>query len=319
MVGEDEQLWTIGELAVEAGVTVRTLRHYDNLDLLAPEERSGGGHRRYSRGDVERLYRILALRGLGFGLREIASLIDGDEGSLPAATRGQLARIDEQIEAAEQLRQRLRGVLQALDDTEEPSTEQLIDTMEAMSMAVKLTRIYTRAGDAGQTRRGDRSPVAKTAPVIAAGGDVDELNAQIGQALTIAAMPDRPRRWLARIQNDLFDLGGDLSVPWSPEGDRREGRIDAGYVDWLEEVCDEVNAGLEPLGSFAIPGGSAASAQLHVCRTVCRRAERAVLGAEEVNPEIVRYLNRLSDLLFILARSVNAEPETLWEPGGHAE
>ena len=318
MAVDDERTWTIGELAEEAGVTVRTLRHYDQPGLLEPEERSGGGHRRYGPDDVERLYRILALRGLGFGLREVAGLIDGDEGSMVAATRAQLARVDEQIGAAEQLRRRLRAVLESLEGPDRPSTEQLIDTMEAMNMAVKLTRIYTRAGDAGQTRLGDRSPVAKTAAVIAAGGDVDELNAQIGQARAVAELPERGREWLARIQNDLFDLGGDLSVPWDPEGDTRAERIDAGYVEWLEGVCDTVNAELEPLASFTIPGGSPAAAQLHVCRTVCRRAERATLRVEAVNPEIVRYLNRLSDLLFILARALNTGPEILWEPGGHA-
>ena len=183
-------------------------------------------------------------------------------------------------------------------------------------MAVNLTRIYTRLGDAGETHLGDMSRVPKTHPRIEAYGDVDELNAQIGVALTIAGMPDAYGAWLRRIQNDLFDVGADLAVP--PGGERERLRVTPGYVTWLEERCDEVNADLPKLRSFLLPGGTPAAAQLHVCRTVCRRAERRALLVEDANPEVVRYLNRLSDLLFILSRGVNVAAggsEPLWEPG----
>ncbi|MEA2155892.1 MAG: cob(I)alamin adenosyltransferase [Solirubrobacteraceae bacterium] len=180
-------------------------------------------------------------------------------------------------------------------------------------MTVNLTRIYTRLGDGGETHLGDMSRVPKTHPRIEAYGDVDELNSQIGVALTLADLPDQHRSWLRRVQNDLFDVGADLAVPHG--GDRERLRVSADQTTWLEGACDEVNATLEPLRSFVLPGGTPAAAQLHVCRTVCRRAERRALLVEDSNPEVVRYLNRLSDLLFILSRGANAGDEPLWEPG----
>jgi cob(I)alamin adenosyltransferase len=180
-------------------------------------------------------------------------------------------------------------------------------------MTVNLTRIYTKLGDGGETHLGDMSRVPKTHPRIEAYGDVDELNAQIGVTLAVAGLPEQYKAWLRRIQNDLFDVGADLAVPHG--GDRERLRVDAGQVTWLEGACDEVNATLAPLKSFVLPGGTAAGAHLHVCRTVCRRAERRALLVEDSNPEVVRYLNRLSDLLFILSRGANDGEEPLWEPG----
>jgi cob(I)alamin adenosyltransferase len=180
-------------------------------------------------------------------------------------------------------------------------------------MTVNLTRIYTKLGDGGETHLGDMSRVPKTDPRIEAYGQIDEVNAQVGLALTVPGLDEQFAGWLRRVQNDLFDLGADLSVP---SGDERERlRVVPEQVTWLEQVCDEVNAQLEPLRSFVLPGGSQAAAHLHVCRTVCRRAERRALLVEGANPEIVRYLNRLSDLLFILSRAANAGEEPLWEPG----
>ena len=180
-------------------------------------------------------------------------------------------------------------------------------------MTVNLTRIYTRLGDKGETHLGDMSRVPKTHPRIEAYGTVDELNSQLGVALTLDDLPDQYRQWLRRVQNDLFDLGADVSVP---EGGQRERlRVKPEQTEWLERACDEVNATLEPLKSFVLPGGGAAAAQLHVCRTVCRRAERRALEVDQLNPEVVRYLNRLSDLLFILSRGANRGEEPLWEPG----
>jgi cob(I)alamin adenosyltransferase len=180
-------------------------------------------------------------------------------------------------------------------------------------MTVNLTRIYTKLGDGGETHLGDMTRVPKTHPRIEAYGDVDELNAQIGVTLTLGDLPEPYRDWLRRVQNDLFDVGADLAVPHG--GDRERLRVDAGQVTWLEGACDEVNATLAPLKSFVLPGGTPAAAQLHVCRTVCRRAERRALLVEDSNPEVVRYLNRLSDLLFILSRGANAGDEPLWQPG----
>jgi cob(I)alamin adenosyltransferase len=163
------------------------------------------------------------------------------------------------------------------------------------------------------------SRVPKTDPSIEVLGDIDELNAQLGAALATRDVPDRYSAWLRRIQNDLFDLGAELSVP-SHFGDQRvHPRVTPDYVLWLETVCDEVNAKLEPLDSFVLPGGTACAAQLHVCRTVCRRAERRALLANPTNPEIIRYLNRLSDLLFVLSRGVSPGAEPLWEPGSHSQ
>ena len=182
---------------------------------------------------------------------------------------------------------------------------------------VRLTRIYTRGGDEGETSLGDGSRVSKLDCRIGAFGTVDELNSAIGLVLA-GEPPDAMREPLVRIQNELFDVGADLSVPWGV-GDRL--RVEQPMIDALEQLCDDFNAELPELRSFVLPGGTEASARLHVARTICRRAERDVLlGAQEVdlNPLVLRYLNRLSDLLFILARAANASAgrdEPLWKPG----
>jgi cob(I)alamin adenosyltransferase len=183
-------------------------------------------------------------------------------------------------------------------------------------MTVNLTRIYTRLGDGGETHLGDMSRVPKTHPRIEAYGTLDELNAQIGLALTATELPAQYAGWLRQVQNDLFDLGADISVPEDKDAERERLRISPDQTEWLEQRCDEVNDALPKLRSFVLPGGNAAAAQLHVCRTVCRRAERrAIEVGDELNPEVVRYLNRLSDLLFILSRGANDGDEPLWEPG----
>jgi cob(I)alamin adenosyltransferase len=183
-------------------------------------------------------------------------------------------------------------------------------------MTVNLTRIYTKLGDGGETHLGDMSRVPKTHPRIEAYGDVDELNAQLGVTLTVEGLPAQYAQWLRRVQNDLFDIGADLSVPHG--GDRERLRVRPEQVTWLEAACDEVNETLAPLKSFVLPGGTPAAAHLHVCRTVCRRAERRAILVADANPEVVRYLNRLSDLLFILSRGANGGEEPLWEPGRFA-
>lgn len=184
-------------------------------------------------------------------------------------------------------------------------------------MAVNLTRIYTRTGDGGETHLGDMSRVPKTHPRIEAYGDVDELNSHLGVVLASGGVPEQYVAWLERIQNDLFDVGADLAVP--PDApDTKAGarlRVQESQTAWLEECCDEANEALAPLRSFLLPGGTLAAAQLHVARTVCRRAERRVLDVEDHSAETRRYLNRLSDLLFILARASNYGDEPLWKPG----
>ena len=183
---------------------------------------------------------------------------------------------------------------------------------------VRLTKIYTRGGDKGETSLGDGSRVSKLDGRIEAFGAVDELNAALGVVLA-GELPAELRDALARVQNELFDLGADLSVPAGVDGRLR---VEQSMVDRLERDCDRFNAELPELRSFVLPGGTEAAARLHVARTLCRRAERDVLRAaaeHEVGPLVAVYLNRLSDLLFVLARAANAlagQDEPLWKPGG---
>jgi cob(I)alamin adenosyltransferase len=189
--------------------------------------------------------------------------------------------------------------------------------MRARDEPVRLTKIYTRGGDAGETSLGDGSRVSKLDCRIGAFGTVDELNSALGVVLA-GDVPAELRPPLERVQNELFDVGADLSVPWGVT-DRL--RVEQEMVDALEHLCDRFNADLPELRSFVLPGGSETAARLHVARTLCRRAERDALEASqelELNPLVLRYLNRLSDLLFILARAANANAgreEPLWKPG----
>jgi len=189
--------------------------------------------------------------------------------------------------------------------------------VRARDEPVRLTKIYTRGGDTGETSLGDGSRVSKLDCRIGAFGTVDELNSVLGVVLA-GDVPEDVREPLERIQNELFDVGADLSVPWGVT-DRL--RVEQGMIDALEGFCDLFNESLPELRSFVLPGGTETAARLHVARTICRRAEREVLlGAQEVelNPLVLAYLNRLSDLLFILARTANARDERdepLWKPG----
>jgi cob(I)alamin adenosyltransferase len=182
---------------------------------------------------------------------------------------------------------------------------------------VRLTSIYTGGGDEGETSLGDGARTSKTDPLIAAIGALDELGAALGLALAVE-LPGRLRLPLEGIQNELFDLGADLSVP-PVEGERERLRIGQGRVESLERLCDEMNAELEPLRSFLLPGGTEAGSRLHLARAICRRAEREVLVAAREhaqNPLLAVYLNRLSDLLFIFARVAAGDGgERLWRPG----
>jgi cob(I)alamin adenosyltransferase len=185
---------------------------------------------------------------------------------------------------------------------------------------VHLTRIYTRTGDDGTTALGDMSRVAKSGPRVVAYGDVDETNSTIGVAIALGQLDADIVELLTTIQNDLFDVGADLCTPVEPDPKWEPLRIDQTYIDRLEAACDTYNARLEPLSSFVLPGGSPGAALLHICRTTARRAERAawvLLGSEPAasNGLTATYLNRLSDLLFILARVANlATGDVTWTP-----
>jgi len=188
-------------------------------------------------------------------------------------------------------------------------------------MAVHLTRIYTKTGDDGTTALGDFNRVRKTDVRLAAYADTDECNAALGVAVTVGGLSPEILAPLAQIQNDLFDVGADLCSPIVPDPRYPPLRITEDYVTRLEGWCDAFNEGLSKLESFILPGGTPGSAYLHVTRTVTRRAERSVWAlleddAERTNPLTAKYLNRLSDLLFILGRVANPRGDVLWQPGG---
>jgi cob(I)alamin adenosyltransferase len=187
---------------------------------------------------------------------------------------------------------------------------------------VVLSRIYTRTGDDGTTTLGDMSRARKTDPRLAAYADTDEANSAIGVSLTLGQLPDDIRQTLLRVQNELFDVGADLCNPVTANPAYIPLRVDERYISALEQSCDEFNSGLPVLRSFVLPGGTPGAALLHVARTVVRRAERSAWAALEaypdsMNPLTAKYLNRLSDLLFILARKANeGTGDVLWKPGG---
>ena len=188
-------------------------------------------------------------------------------------------------------------------------------------MAVHLTRIYTKTGDDGTTALGDMSRVRKTSTRLAAYADVDEANSAIGVVLALGAPDPELATLLQRVQNDLFDVGADLCTPVVADPEYPPLRVLPEYTARLEEACDTYNARLTKLSSFILPGGTPAAALLHVARTVVRRAERSVWALLEVEPdttsaETARYLNRLSDLLFILSRTANPDGDVPWKPGG---
>jgi cob(I)alamin adenosyltransferase len=188
-------------------------------------------------------------------------------------------------------------------------------------MAVHLTKIYTRTGDDGTSGLADFSRVSKTDPRLAAYADTEEANAAIGVALALGSLADDLAATLRLVQNDLFDVGADLATPVVPDPKYPPLRVDQGYIDRLESWCDEFLTGLPTLDSFILPGGTPGAALLHVARTVTRRAERSAWAmweadAEHANVLAAKYLNRLSDLLFILCRRANPDGDVKWQPGG---
>ena len=188
-------------------------------------------------------------------------------------------------------------------------------------MAVHLTRIYTRTGDDGTTGLSDFSRVAKTDPRLIAYADCDETNAALGVVMALGAPPPLVAATIVRLQNELFDLGADLATPIAPDPQYPPLRVTQDYIDRLEAECDSFNAALSELRSFILPGGTPAGALLHVARTIARRAERSAwalmaVDPDRTNPLAPTYLNRLSDLLFILGRVANPDGDVQWVPGG---
>lgn len=191
-------------------------------------------------------------------------------------------------------------------------------------MAVHITRVYTRTGDDGTTGLSDFSRVPKTDTRLVGYADIEEANAAIGAAIALGAPDEEMRATLVRIQNDMFDAGADLATPIVDDPKYPPLRITQDYVDRLEHWCDDYNARLSPLNSFILPGGSPLSALLHVARTAVRRAERSAWAAVEAHGDGVsvlpaKYLNRLSDLMFVLCRLANPDGDVLWQPGGERD
>ncbi|MFI5064539.1 MAG: cob(I)yrinic acid a,c-diamide adenosyltransferase [Streptosporangiales bacterium] len=323
---------SVGALARQAGTTVRTVRYYEQVGLLAPASRSEGGHRRYGPQQRARLLRILALRELGVPVGRIGRIADGDDSHALAQVLGDHRGILEQQRAvlSRALDRIDRLIAAPSSSAAQPSDSQTaLDLLEGIAMSIALTRIYTRTGDDGSTALGSPDRVAKTDPRIEVIGAVDELCAAIGMALS--RCPEGPvSAVLWRIQNELFDLGADLAVPpaagstsdSSPEagtegtGNPSTVRISAEYAARVEHDCDHFNAGLPSLRSFVLPGQSSPASEIHFARAVCRRAERRAWHLHDTNPQILRYLNRLSDLLFILARTTAEPAELQWQAAG---
>jgi cob(I)alamin adenosyltransferase len=309
MTVRDPQL-SVGELARLTGATVRTVRHYEDVGLLPPAERSSGGHRRYRAEHVRRLRHVLALRELGVPIERIRPIADGeDRQALLRVLTTHRTEIDRQRAVLATTVDRIDRLTRPDGASGEWSPDVVLDLLEGLTMSVQLTTIYTRTGDDGTTELGSADRIAKTDARIELIGAVDELSAALG--LVLAQAPDGPVvEVLWRIQNELFDRGADLAGSLTQPSER----VGAAQIAALERDCDRFNAELTPLRSFLLPGSSAGSAGLHLARAVCRRAERQAWQVDDAPAPARQYLNRLSDLLFILARASETGTERLWRP-----
>lgn len=308
----------IGDAARALSTTPRTLRYYEQRGLLGPSEISQSGHRRYGRQALQRARRVLKLRGLGLSLVDIAAALDGDESQLNEILMAQAASLDTHLAELHTLRQRLgsllaRGAPNPLAGASERFDES-IDLLEELAMTIVLSRIYTRTGDHGTTTLANEVQVEKTDPLLEVIGDLDELTTALG--LAVAASADGSGTQvgeLRTIQNELFNLGADLAhVNSDGSLSPTKALIDESNIRRLEQLCDKLNADLVPPDSFVLPGGDPLSAALHHARAICRRAERHSWAVTTSNPAAGPYLNRLSDLLFILARSAEGGGECTW-------
>lgn len=316
----------IGAAARALGTTARTLRYYDQRGLIKPSEVTANGHRRYDEHAQRTARRVLALRNLGLTLATIGKILVGNgPDDVTTVLTAQAQLIDAEIDQLNALRIRIADLLTATPPAPHPShpagksdelTEQTLNLLEDLAMKIILSRIYTRTGDDGTTALAGGVRVDKTDPRLEVMGDVDELLSALGVA--IATLEARHCDILRSIQNDLFDLGADLASTGlhPPNGDGRA-RVDASYVTRLEQACDEANRDLDPPASFVLPGASAGSAALHHARAICRRAERHCWTVPDATEDAHRYLNRLSDLLFILARAAETDDEPTWDPSTH--
>lgn len=313
----------IGAAARSLGTTGRALRYYEQRGLMRPTEVSVSGHRRYDELDLHRARRVLALRKLGLSLATIGKVLTGQgPEELTEVLTAQAQRIDAELNELSSLRTRLADLLTAASadrsDTATPPsrTEETLNLLEELAMKIVLSRIYTRTGDDGTTALAGGTRVDKTDTRLEVMGDVDELVSAIGVA--IAALDARHTDILRSVQNDLFDLGADLaSAGTRASGAEADPLVGATYITRLEQACDEANAHLDPPASFVLPGTGTGSAALHHARAICRRAERHSWSVPEIADEGHRYLNRLSDLLFILARSAAIDAEPTWTPSAH--
>lgn len=310
-VPETTDEWSIGQLADEAGITVRTLHHYDSIGLLPASGRTDAGHRRYHDQDVRRLYEITALRQLGLSLAEIAGVVD-DSAALPRTMERQLRRVQDQLGLLTQLQDQLLRLTRNLASGRHPDSSDLINAMELTTMTFSFDQIVSRTGDDGTTGLADESRVNKDSRLVAAMGDVDELQSNLGVIIDHPEGSAEVGEMLRHIQNDLFDLGADLAQPTTDD----TAQLTDNHTDWLEEKLRLLAESLDDVPLPILQTGGALSSHLHVARTVCRRAERSVVAARpEVDDPCKRYLNRLSDFLFVLARTTATYSEsarTIW-------
>jgi cob(I)alamin adenosyltransferase len=309
----DHETVGIGTAARLIGTTERTLRYYEQRGLLPLVEVSAAGHRRYNDSSLRQARRVLTLRTLGLSLSSIGTVLSGSNpNEIAAVLKTQAERLDADLTEILALRERVTQTMQAASTSD--TTNDTLDLLEEIAMKIVLTRIYTRTGDGGTTALGGGTRVDKTDSRLEVMGDVDELTSAIGVA--IAASGSRDTALLNSIQNDLFDLGADIAASGQSEADGPR-HVGPEYVRRIEHACDEANAGLEPPASFVLPGSNGASAALHLARAICRRAERHSWSLPAAPSEARRYLNRLSDLLFIMARAAETSAEPTWIPSNH--
>lgn len=317
----------IGAAARTLGTTQRTLRYYEQRGLLLPVEVRAGGHRRYDGLALGRARRVLALRALGLSLATIGEVLRGDsQDDITAALTDQARRLDAELGELTSLRSRIAKVLAAVPVTDPVTnktvrthtTDEALNLLEELAMRIVLSRIYTRTGDDGTTALAGGIRVDKSDPRLEVLGDVDELVCALGVAIAAPGSGGQHDEELRGIQNDLFDLGADLAATASSgTSENATPLVGAAYITRLEQACDRANAHLDPPASFVLPGSNAASAALHHARAICRRAERHSWIVPELPEQCHRYLNRLSDLLFILARAAETGAEPTWTPTMH--
>lgn len=303
----------IGDAARILSTTPRTLRYYEQRGVIRPTEVRESGHRRYDRATLDRARRVLRLREFGVPIDAAAAAVDGDPATLIGILTSQAAALDAHLAQLGDLRARLGVLLSHRGDAGPDYLDESLGLLKELSMKIVLSQIYTRAGDHGTTDLADGARVEKTDPLLDAIGDVDELITAIGVA--VAASPDVPVEELRTIQNELFDLGADIArIDRDERSASTPPLVTEANIRRLEHRCDELNADLVPPASFVLPGGDPLSAALHHARAVCRRAERHCWAVGDSPTVPARYLNRLSDLLFIMARTAERDGEPTWTP-----